>query len=64
MGHLARDEKLSPPITGLWECIPLLCHPDAVPAEYKDEFLSYEQNKDALTLARPQFRGMLGELPI
>jgi acetyl esterase/lipase len=49
MGHLARDEKLQPPLTGLALLIPaLLDHTmEHVEPKYKKEIGSYEQNKDA-----------------
>ncbi|KAL4783538.1 AB hydrolase superfamily protein B1A11.02 [Aspergillus varians] len=44
---LARDEGLSPPLTGQLLSIPSVVDPSAVPNEYKDEYLSREQNADA-----------------
>lgn len=44
---LARDEKLSPPLTGLCLLIPALMDYRSIPEKYKDEVRSYEQNKDA-----------------
>ncbi|KAI9677162.1 MAG: hypothetical protein M1829_002736 [Trizodia sp. TS-e1964] len=44
---LARDEKLNPPLTGLYLSIPLVLSPYAYPEKYKPELLSYEQNLDA-----------------
>lgn len=51
LGFKARDEKLSPPLTGLLLVIPAmgLSYKD-IPAEYKDEILSYEQNAEAPVL--------------
>lgn len=43
---LAKDEKLSPPLTGLWLCIPGICHPSVIPAKYKDDMVSHSQNAD------------------
>lgn len=48
--HLARDEKLSPPLTGLGLSVPLVFDVNNIPAEYKDDLISYEQNKDAPVL--------------
>lgn len=44
----ALDEKLSPPLSGLWLSVPLV-FPSAeqVPEKYKDQWFSHEQNKDA-----------------
>jgi len=50
--HLARDEKLSPPLTGSFIKIPLVVHYDARPEKYKSELNSYEQNEKAAILDR------------
>ncbi|KAK5014024.1 hypothetical protein LTR16_002500 [Cryomyces antarcticus] len=50
-GHLARDEKLSPPLTGLFLSIPALLPKEAVPEKYRSKYLSLEQNKDAAILS-------------
>ena len=56
LAHLARDEKLNPPLTGLLEICTSTCQYDAVPAEYAAEFLSWDQDmpggmtKDTLRL--------------
>lgn len=48
MAQKALDEKLSPPLTGLWLCVPLLFpHADIVPAQYRDVWFSREQNAEA-----------------
>jgi len=41
------DEKLSPPLTGLWVCIPVLLNEHTVPDKYKHLWLSHEQNAKA-----------------
>jgi acetyl esterase/lipase len=51
MSLLARDRKLSPPITGLLLSIPPVINPDRVPERFRDAFLSYEQNADAPILS-------------
>jgi acetyl esterase/lipase len=43
---LARDHKLSPPLTGVSLQYPLVVHPQAVPEEFKKDYHSYEQNAD------------------
>jgi acetyl esterase/lipase len=51
-GHLARDEKLSPPVTGLALLIPALADHTLknIDEKYAKEIISYEQNKDAPVL--------------
>jgi acetyl esterase/lipase len=44
---LARDEKLSPPLTGVAALIPPVMDHEAIPDEYKDEVISYKQNENA-----------------
>ena len=48
--HLYLSERRSPPLTGQYLCIPTICDPEALPAQYKDAYVSREQNKDALIL--------------
>jgi len=57
---LARDEKLDPPLTGVSLLIPALTGLDAIPEQYKDEILSYEQNKDAPILGRGAIDTFMG----
>jgi acetyl esterase/lipase len=45
--HLARDEKLSPPLTGAYLHIPAVLSPEAVPEHLKSEYRSYEQNRNS-----------------
>ena len=47
---MARDEKLSPPLTGQFLAIPATCPSSKVPEKYKQYFLSMEQNNDAPVL--------------
>jgi acetyl esterase/lipase len=47
VAHLARDEKMSPALTGCWLSIPSLLAPMVVPDRYKKDYLSREQNKNA-----------------
>lgn len=48
--HLYRDDKLSPPLTGVFLSIPACIAPDVLPPKYKDVYLSREQNKNAPVL--------------
>ncbi|KAH7342543.1 lipase 2 [Rhexocercosporidium sp. MPI-PUGE-AT-0058] len=44
LAHLARDERLSPPITGQYLCVPaIMCFlpPSHIPAQYRSEYLSH-----------------------
>ncbi|KAF2654663.1 hypothetical protein K491DRAFT_748705 [Lophiostoma macrostomum CBS 122681] len=50
--HLARDERLQPPITGCYLSIPSLLAPQAVPETLKKDYLSREQHKDAPILGQ------------
>lgn len=52
MSLLARDQQLSPPITGLVLSIPPVVNPDRVPERFREVFLSYDQNADAPILNR------------
>jgi acetyl esterase/lipase len=48
--HLYLSEKRFPLLTGQYLCIPTTCDPEALPAQYKDAYVSREQNKHALIL--------------
>jgi acetyl esterase/lipase len=52
IAHLARDENLSPPLTGLAFLAGNVCHPDVRPAEYEDRILSVDEINDAPGLTR------------
>jgi acetyl esterase/lipase len=61
ISHLYRDEKMSPPLTGIYLSVPMLVSPEAVPGRLKHQYLSREQNKNAPILnkeAMAFFRGM------
>jgi len=49
---MARDEKLSPPLTGQYLIVPAVCPKEKMPEKYKKYALSYEQNKDAVGLGQ------------
>lgn len=52
IAQLARDEKLDPPLTGQYLCVPALCSPDVVPEKYKAEMISGTANVDDPVLGR------------
>ncbi|GME26458.1 putative lipase 2 [Neofusicoccum parvum] len=47
VGTLARDDKLSPPLTGLLLLVPSLTNSYGPPLKYKPELQSFDQNKSA-----------------
>ena len=47
LAHLARDNSLSPPLTGQFLCAGSYISPYHVPPKYQPFYLSREQNKDA-----------------
>ncbi|KAF9777040.1 hypothetical protein IL306_004690 [Fusarium sp. DS 682] len=50
LAHQARDEGLSPPITGLYHCVPPALMPQALTEKYKPLYNSREQLKNGMTL--------------
>ncbi|KAF2798156.1 hypothetical protein K505DRAFT_357779 [Melanomma pulvis-pyrius CBS 109.77] len=50
--HEAMDQKLSPPLTGVFLNIPVLVHPDVVPDRYKPHYTSEEEFKEGIILDR------------
>ncbi|KAI0151104.1 Alpha/Beta hydrolase protein [Pestalotiopsis sp. NC0098] len=57
---LARDEKLSPPITGLSASIPAVLSPDAVPEKYQARYTSHVQNEFAPGLDEKALKYVIG----
>ncbi|KZT28930.1 hypothetical protein NEOLEDRAFT_1128413 [Neolentinus lepideus HHB14362 ss-1] len=51
-GVLARDTKLSPPVTGLCLLVPCLFDSRSIPEKYKDDIKSYEEQANAPTLTK------------
>ena len=45
LAHLARDEGLSPRLTGQYLAIPAVGGNETIPEKYQDRWLSFEQNK-------------------
>lgn len=52
ISHLARDEDLSPPLSGLVFLAGSFCHPDARPEMYRDRILSVDEIDEAPGLTR------------
>jgi acetyl esterase/lipase len=52
ISHVARDEKLNPPLTGAHLMIPCVCDISHLPERYKKDQHSWEQNKDVAILDR------------
>lgn len=50
LAHLARDNNLSPPLTGQYLAIPAVVPQERMPEKYKDRILSYVQNENAPVL--------------
>ncbi|KAF4340864.1 AB hydrolase superfamily [Fusarium beomiforme] len=66
ISHLARDEGLSPRITGVVFLAGSFCHPDVRPKEYLDRILSVDEINDAPGLTRKSidyFAGLYGAPP-
>ncbi|CAK1357172.1 AB hydrolase superfamily protein [Cercospora beticola] len=51
MSHLARDENLSPPVTGCHLMIPAVCDNSAYPEQFKKDLLSRDQLRNAPILS-------------
>jgi len=51
VSHLWRDEGLKPAITGAHLMIPALCYHSHIPEQYKSDYKSWAQNKDAPILS-------------
>lgn len=60
ISHLARDEHLSPSLTGVYLSIPAVVDPNSMPEKYKSEFLSHEQNKNAPILGSESIDMFMG----
>lgn len=57
---LLRDEKISTPVTGTHLQVPALCVDEVVPAKYRADYHSWEQNKDADILDRHAAELLIG----
>ncbi|KAH7261134.1 Alpha/Beta hydrolase protein [Fusarium redolens] len=66
ISHLARDEDLSPSITGVAFLAGSFCHPDVRPKKYLDRIVSVDEINDAPGLTRKSidyFAGLYGAPP-
>ena len=50
VAHLCRDDKMAPPLTGVYAAAPGGVNEQTVPEQYRHLFLSEEQNADAPVL--------------
>lgn len=64
LAHLARDEKLDPPLTGHHLVCPALLPPAYVPEKYKHLYISYTENDHDPVLGGNKFDKGLYEAPI
>ncbi|KAF2135204.1 uncharacterized protein K452DRAFT_281860 [Aplosporella prunicola CBS 121167] len=62
IGTLARDSKLSPPLTDLCLLIPTVTNMHDPPTKYKDDLKSFEQNQDAPLLNQQSMHLMMAVL--
>lgn len=51
VAHLCLNDKLSPPLTGIYAAMPGGVNHETVPEKYKDRFISFEQNANAPVLS-------------
>ncbi|KAM0248662.1 hypothetical protein ACHAQJ_009369 [Trichoderma viride] len=51
VAHLCLNDKLSPPLTGIYAAMPGGVNNETVPDKYKDRFISFEQNANAPVLS-------------
>ncbi|KIX05311.1 uncharacterized protein Z518_06183 [Rhinocladiella mackenziei CBS 650.93] len=60
--QLAHDRALDPPLTGSFVSIPLLLVKDIVPAEYKKDWTSMEENKNNPSLNKEAIKNIIRTL--
>ncbi|KAH0524928.1 hypothetical protein TsFJ059_007367 [Trichoderma semiorbis] len=51
VAHLCLNDKLSPPLTGIYAAMPGGVNHETVPEKYKDRFISFKQNANAPVLS-------------
>lgn len=56
VAHLCLNDKLSPPLTGIYAAMPGGVNHETVPEKYKDRFISFEQNANAPVLSLESLR--------
>ncbi|KAF4623998.1 hypothetical protein G7Y89_g14177 [Cudoniella acicularis] len=56
IAHRARDEGMTPPLTGLYLSVPGICTPESLPEEHKNDprLVSWEQNRTAPLFSTPE----------
>lgn len=60
ISHLAVQEPLETPLTGVLFLAGSFCHPDARPEEYRDRILSVDEITDAPGLTRKSINYFAG----
>lgn len=60
LAAMATERKLIPKVTGQWLSVPLIFGEDTVPEEYRDVWVSREQNAEAPGLNKESMSGMMG----
>ncbi len=63
LAHMAIDEKLSPSLTGQFLSAATFFGRDNVPGKYKDQYLSYEQNKSSSILTEAVHDMFMSKFP-
>jgi acetyl esterase/lipase len=52
LAHLYRDDKISPPLTGVYLSVPSTLSHEVVPERFESQFTSREQNANAPILGK------------
>lgn len=63
VAHLCLNDKLTPPLTGIYAAMPGGVNHETVPEKYKDRFISFEQNADAPILSAESLAFIWSKLP-
>lgn len=59
--HLYRDDKIEPPLTGIYLSVPSTIDPEAVPDKYKQEHTSRQDNVEAPVLDKDTMKLFAGK---